>query len=122
MQAVFLHHMWKAALMALPMHALPALLFGGGIKDLHKTKFAFKEIVDRYKASIDDVNRSLGVSIGFAIIALYAYIAVPASVDVPFIGLKIPRQNWIRVVPAIGYACKCLDLPRSFGLCCFVLG
>ena len=56
----------------LPQRTVPALLFGGQIEGLHKTKFTFKEIVDRYKVSIDEVNRSLSLSIALALIALYA--------------------------------------------------
>jgi hypothetical protein len=89
----------------LPAHAVPALLFGGQIQDRHRTKFAFKELVDRYKASIDDLNTALTLSVGLAIIALYAYFALPATgeVSVPFIGINISRQLWIRFVPAIAY-------------------
>ena len=71
---------------ALPEHAIPALLFGGKIQDQHKSKFAFKELVDRYKASIDDLNTALTLSVGLAVIALYAYFSLPVSgeVSVPF--------------------------------------
>lgn len=98
-------------LKVLPARAVPILLFGGSIRPLHKTKFAFKEIVDRYKLSIDEVNLSLMLSVGFAIIALYSYFALPASgeVSVPFIGIKISRQLWIRVVPAIAYGMQIFE-------------
>jgi hypothetical protein len=94
----------------LPAHAVAKLLFGGPIQPLHKAKFAFKEIVDRYKVSIDDVNLSLMFSVGLAVIALYSYFALPASgeVSVPFVGIKISRQLWIRVVPAIAYGLQVL--------------
>jgi hypothetical protein len=96
---------WRFIFKLLPAHAVPKLLFGGPIRPLNKTKFAFKEIVDRYKLSIDDVNLSLMFSVGLAVIALYSYFALPASgeVSVPFIGIKISRQLWIKVVPAIAY-------------------
>jgi hypothetical protein len=95
----------------LPAHAVTMLLFGGPIQQLHKTKFAFKEIVDRYKLSIDDVNLSLMFSVGLAVIALYSYFALPASgeVSVPFVGIKISRQLWIRVVPAIAYGLQIFE-------------
>ena len=97
--------MMQVLVRLLPEQAVPVLLFGGQIEDLHKTKFAFKEVVDRYKSGIDEVNRSLVVSMGLAVIALYAYFALPVSgtVHIPIIGLEISRQLWIRVVPAISY-------------------
>ena len=61
---------WRFIFKLLPAHAVPELLFGGPIRPLNKTKFAFKEIVDRYKLSIDDVNLSLMFSVGLAVIAL----------------------------------------------------
>ena|ERR1700733_1132346 len=96
---------WRFIFKLLPAHAVPELLFGGPIRPLNKTKFAFKEIVDRYKLSIDDVNLSLMFSVGLSVIALYSYFALPTSgeVSVPFIGIKISRQLWIKVVPAIAY-------------------
>jgi hypothetical protein len=89
----------------LPATAVPRLLFGGPIEPRHQTKFAFREFVDRYKSSIDDVNSSLTLSIGLAVIALYSYFALPVSgeVSVPFIGLKISRHVWISIVPAIAF-------------------
>jgi hypothetical protein len=89
----------------LPERAVPALLFQGAIQPRHKTKFAFKEFVDRYKTSIEDVNSSLTLSVGLAIIALYSYFALPSfgEVSVPFVGIKISRQLWISFVPAIAY-------------------
>jgi hypothetical protein len=92
-------------LQILPEQAVLKLLFGGPIQARNKTKFAFKETVERYKTSIDDVNSSLTFSIGLAVIALYSYFALPPSgeVSVPFIGLKISRQLWISIVPAIAY-------------------
>jgi hypothetical protein len=103
--AVILATILELVLKLLPAHAVPKLLFGGPIQARHRTKFAFKEMVDRYKSSIDDVNSSLRFSIGLAAIALYSYFALPASgeVSVPFIGIKISRQLWISVVPAIAY-------------------
>lgn len=89
----------------LPATAVPKLLFGGAIEPRHQTRFAFREFVDRYKSSIDDVNSALTLSIGLAVIALYSYFALPVSgeVSVPFIGIKISRQLWISVVPAIAF-------------------
>jgi len=89
----------------LPERTVLRLLFGGSIQARNKTKFAFKETVDRYKSSIDDLNSFLTFSIGLAIIALYSYFALPASgeVSIPFVGLKISRQLWISIVPAIAY-------------------
>ena len=96
----------RMILALLPATAVPRLLFGGSIQPRHQTKFAFRELVDRYKSSIDDVNSSLTLSIGLAVIALYSYFALPVSgeVNVPFIGIKISRQLWISVVPAIAFA------------------
>jgi hypothetical protein len=95
----------QVVLRLLPAQAVPLMLFGGRIQPRHKTKFAFKELVDRYKSSIDDVNSSLTFSVGLAVIALYSYFALPTSgeVSIPFVGIKISRQLWIRVVPAIAY-------------------
>ena len=95
----------RVMLRLLPATAVPHLLFGGSIQARHQTRFAFREFVDRYKSSIDDVNSSLTLSIGLAVIALYSYFALPASgeVSVPFIGLKISRHVWISVVPAIAF-------------------
>ena len=51
------------------------------------------------------MNSSLTLSIGLAIIALYSYFALPVAgqVSVPFVGIKISRQLWISVVPAIAF-------------------
>jgi uncharacterized membrane protein len=107
---------FEFVLKLLPAHAVPRLLFGGPVQTRHKTKFAFKEIVDRYKSSIDDVNSSLTFSVGLAVIALYSYFALPASgeVSVSFVGIKISRQLWISVVPAIAYGLQ------VFGLTSFI--
>ena len=89
----------------MPTNAVPALLFGGEIGTGQKTKFAFKETVERYKLSIADVNRSLALTVGLTVIALYAYAILPANgeVTVPLVAIKVSRQLWIRVVPAIAY-------------------
>ena len=70
--SIFVVLAWQVVFKLLPAHAVSILLFGGPIQPLHKTKFAFKEIVDRYKLSIDDVNLSLMFSVGLAVIALYS--------------------------------------------------
>jgi len=107
----------RMILALLPATAVPRLLFGGSIQPRHQTKFAFRELVDRYKSSIDDVNSSLTLSIGLAVIALYSYFALPVlgEVNVPFIGIKISRQLWISVVPAIAFALQ------VFGFTAFIL-
>jgi hypothetical protein len=89
----------------LPAYAVPALLFGGKIGSLQRTKFAFKETVDRYKTSISDVNRSLALTIGLTVIALYAYLVLPPTgeVEIPLVGIKVSRLLWIRIVPIIAY-------------------
>lgn len=94
----------------LPAYAVPELLFGGKIGSQHRTKFAFNETVDRYKASIKDLNRSLTLTIGLTVIALYAYLVLPASgeVEVPFVAIKVSRLLWIRTVPAIAYGLQVL--------------
>jgi hypothetical protein len=85
--------------------AVPELLFGGRITKEQKTKFVFKETVERYKTSIKDVNRSLTLTIGLTVIALYAYFVLPAKgeVEIPLVAIKVSRQLWIRIVPAIAY-------------------
>jgi hypothetical protein len=85
--------------------AVPALLFGGRITNEQKTKFAFTEAVERYKTSIKDVNRFLTLTIGLTVIALYAYLVLPAQgeVEIPLVAIKVSRQLWIRIVPAIAY-------------------
>jgi hypothetical protein len=89
----------------MPAHAVPELLFGGQITSEQKTKFAFKETVSRYKKSIQDVNRSLTLTVGLTIIALYAYLVLPATgeVKIPIVALTVSRQLWIRCVPAVAY-------------------
>src|SRR5256885_1323795 len=84
----------------MPMHAVPSLLFGGRIGEQQRTEFAFKETVSRYKKSVRDVNRALTLTIGLGILALYAYLVLPTTgeVSVPFVGLKVSRQLWIRSV------------------------
>jgi hypothetical protein len=81
------------------------LLFGGRITQRQRTTFVFKETVERYKTSIKDVNRSLTLIIGFTVIVLYAYLVLPSSgeVEIPFVALKVSRQLWIRIAPAIAY-------------------
>jgi hypothetical protein len=81
------------------------LLFDGVIDEKHKTKYFFSQITDRYKESIKGFNRAMSFNIGFAIIALYAYFALPATgtITVPFISLPVSRLIWISLVPLISY-------------------
>jgi hypothetical protein len=89
----------------LPKRTVIKLLFDGAIDDNHKTKYFFKEITDRYKGSIKGFNRAMAFNIGFAIIALYAYLALPpaSSVTIPFVALPVSRLVWISLVPLISY-------------------
>ncbi len=60
------------------------LLFDGKIKKEHLSKEVFKEITDRYKDSIDDVNQKIVFTIIFAFIALYVYFILPETESVKF--------------------------------------
>jgi hypothetical protein len=82
------------------------LLFGGQIRPEHKTPFALKELVERYKKSISALNRAIYLSIGFAALALYGYFLLPENglIRVPLVGLSVSRDIWMRLAPAIAFA------------------
>lgn len=109
------HHVISTALETfskfLPKPAVSALLFGGEIRDEHKTKYVFKEMTDRYKDSIKAFNRALSLNIGFAAIALYAYLVLPptGTVQIPFVGLSVSRQIWINLVPVVAFCLQILN-------------
>lgn len=95
----------ETILKLLPENAVPELLFDGVIGDKHKTKYFLNQITNRYKESINGFNRAIAFNIGFGIIALYAYLALPSSgtVTIPFVSLPISRLIWISLVPLISY-------------------
>jgi hypothetical protein len=86
------------------------LLFDGAIRDEHRTTYVLNEITERYKESITSINYALYLNVGFAFIALYAYIILPPTglVEIPFIGLSVSKQIWISLVPAISYSLQIL--------------
>ncbi len=86
------------------------LLFDGEIRDEHRTTYVLNEINERYKDSITSINYALSLNVGFAFIALYAYLILPPTelVAIPFIGLSVSKQIWISLVPTISYALQIL--------------
>lgn len=86
------------------------LLFDGAIRDEHSTTYVLKEITERYKKSITSINYALYLNVGFAFIALYAYIFLPPTglVEIPFIGLSVSKQIWVSLVPAISFSLQIL--------------
>ncbi len=89
----------------LPESAILQLLFDGAIDEKHKTKYFLSQITDRYKESIKGFNKAMALNIGFAIIALYAYLALPSTgtITIPFVSLPVSRLIWISLVPLISY-------------------
>jgi len=89
----------------IPDRAVNEILFDGGIDDTNKTKYFLNHITDRYKESIKGFNLAMAFNIGFAVIALYAYLALPPSgtVTIPFVSLPVTRIIWISLVPFISY-------------------
>ena len=108
----------------LPKSAVSTLLFGGEIRDEHKTKYVFKEMTDRYKDSIKAFNRALSLNIGFAVIALYAYLVLPptGTVQIPFVGLSVSRQIWINLVPVVAFCLHILNFTALVWLMLLRLG
>ena len=92
-------------MLLLPKEGVIALLFDGAIDDTNKTKYFFNQITDRYKESVKGFNQAIAFNIGFAIIALYAFLALPATgtVTIPFVSLPVSRITWISLVPLFSY-------------------
>ena len=86
------------------------LLFDGKVRDEFRNKEVYKEIISRYKDSIDAANRKIGFTITFAVIALYVYFVLPETetIKIPFIDLSVSRQMWISIAPAISYGLEVL--------------
>lgn len=86
------------------------VLYEGQFSDKYTSKDAIQQIIDRYKASIEDVNRAIGLNIGFSILAFYAYFVLPpsGSLEVPLIGLSVSKEWWIGVAPLISYGLQVL--------------
>jgi len=85
------------------------LLFGGKIDGYHKTKFAVEKFAERYKESIDNLNRAITVSVAFVPIALLP-LPAGAGLKIPLIDLSVTNQNWLRVCPAISYGLQTFTL------------
>jgi hypothetical protein len=102
--------LWHTISKFLPTPVVSELLFGGEIRDEHKTTYVFKEMTDRYKESIKAFNRALSLNIGFAVIALYAYLVLPptGTVQIPFVGLSVSRHIWINLVPVVAFCLQIL--------------
>lgn len=88
------------------------LLFKGRIRAEYTSKAALNGITERYKESITDVNRSLGLNISFTALALYVYFILPTteSVEISYVGITVSRQNWISIAPIISYVLQLLIL------------
>ncbi|PKO12233.1 MAG: hypothetical protein CVU39_25125 [Chloroflexi bacterium HGW-Chloroflexi-10] len=81
------------------------LLFNGKINKEYQSKEVINEFTDRYKESIDDVNRKIVFTIFFVFIALYVYYILPdtETVKIPIADISVSRQFWISIAPAISY-------------------
>lgn len=88
------------------------ILFEGELKKEHHSKEVVKEITERYKASVADVNKSIGFNIAFSVFALYAYFALPItdSLKLPIINLELSRPIWVTIAPLISYGLQILIL------------
>jgi hypothetical protein len=96
----------------LPESAVLDIIFGGTITAKHKTKYFINQLTDRYKASINGLNRSLAFNVGFAILALYAFLALPSSgtITIPFVSLPVSRLIWVSLVPLFSYGLQTLTI------------
>lgn len=90
-------------------------LFGGKIDVVHTTKFAIEKFVGRYAESIDTLNRAIILSVAFVPIAV---LPTAEAIKIPLIDLQVPRQDWLRVCPAISYGLQVFTL---VALCRFLL-
>jgi hypothetical protein len=97
-------------ILSLHKDAVIKLLFDGAIDDTNKTKYFLNQITDRYKESVKGFNQAVAFNIGFATIALYAFLALPATgtVTIPFVSLPVSRIIWISLVPLISYGLQTL--------------
>jgi hypothetical protein len=82
-------------------------LFGGSVKEAHKTKFAIDKIVQRHSESIISLNRAVVTSVAFVPIAI---LVTGSDVKIPMLDITVKFQDWLRLCPAI-----------SFGIQLFVL-
>jgi hypothetical protein len=73
-------------------------LFGGELKESHKTKFALEKIVDRYSESIESLNKSITVNLLFIPIAIFL---TGSDIKIPTLEISIKYYNWLRLIPAI---------------------
>src|SRR6185295_19383247 len=78
-------------------------LFSGRTLDDYKNKDSVEKITKRYSESVNDINKAIMFSIGFSLIAFYAYLVLPknGTLEVPLIGLSLSREQWIKIAPLI---------------------
>lgn len=89
----------------LPDAMVKGILFGGEIQEPHKTEFAVSKLVERYKESIDAVNKAFLLNIAFVVLALFPFLGLVegTSIKFPFLDISVSVSQWIKVCPLISY-------------------